>query len=148
MHSVKQVESIHKRYHTRKKFLSILNVARNQEQIEIFSDKSLITGSVLKVRIFVSAFFLGGSCQQVMNISLPVLFCNFKLNSSLPNFHAVIHSILPSRILFLDLNKVFYILFCFNQSIVARFDRYILISSLTGSLEKSIARCLLWLDPL
>lgn len=54
MHSVKQAESIRKRYHTRKKFLSILNVARNQEQIEILSDKSLITGSVLKVRIFVS----------------------------------------------------------------------------------------------
>ena len=69
MHSVKQAESIRKRYHRRKKFLSILNVARNQEQIEIFSDKSLITGSVLKVRIFVSAFFSGGSCQQVMNIS-------------------------------------------------------------------------------
>ena len=69
MHSVKQAESIRTRYHRRKKFLSILNAARNQEQIEIFSDKSLITGSVLKVRIFVSAFFLGGSCQQVMNIS-------------------------------------------------------------------------------
>ena len=69
MPSEKQAESIRKRYHTRKKFLSILNVARNQEQIEIFSDKSLITGSVLKVRIFVSAFFSGGSCQQVMNIS-------------------------------------------------------------------------------
>ena len=69
MHSVKQAESIRKRYYRRKKFLSILNAARNQEQIEIFSDKSLITGSVLKVRIFVSAFFSGGSCQQVMNIS-------------------------------------------------------------------------------
>lgn len=60
MHSVKQAESIRKRYHRRKNFLSILNAARNQEQIEIFSDKSLITGSVLKVRIFVSAFFSGG----------------------------------------------------------------------------------------
>ena len=69
MHSVKQAESIRKRYYRRKKFQSILNAARNQEQIEIFSDKSLITGSVLKVRIFVSAFFSGGSCQQVMNIS-------------------------------------------------------------------------------
>ena len=60
MHSVKQAESIRKRYYRRKKFQSILNAARNQEQIEIFSDKSLITGSVLKVRIFVSAFSRGG----------------------------------------------------------------------------------------